>query len=62
MGSGAKISAMIAPQAKSAALGVTFRSGSHTSPMGQRLAMEMPCPSSMSLPLSASLSVWWARW
>jgi hypothetical protein len=49
-GSGTKTSAIRVPQAKSAVRDVTLRSGSHTSPSGQRLAIEMPCPSSISPP------------
>ena len=62
MDSGASTSALRVPQAKSSVRGLTLRSGSHTFPTGHRLAIEMPYPSSMSPPRSASRSVWWARW
>ena len=55
--SGTKTSAMMAPQAKSAVLGVTFRSGFCTSPSGQRLAREILYPSWISPPAGRPLAL-----
>jgi len=55
--SGTKTSAMMAPQAKSAVLGVTFRSGFCTSPSGQRLAREILNPSWISPPAGRPLAL-----
>jgi hypothetical protein len=48
---------MMVPQAKSAVLGVTFRSGFCTSPSGQRLAKEILYPSWISPPAGRPLAL-----